>query len=622
MLNVKVVSQVNQRVADAIFATGCFLIATLVLMGLTTQCFADKVIMRGGRSVEGVITENNNILIKINVEGNLLTIPQSRVEKIILEKPEQNARDTLDQITAAMAQGDLHTARTLIEQMRMSELTDIAMNERLVELDDELTSLERRGGTAEERSAQAKRFYTRAMDAFDRTQNNEGYRYLLEALISDPEFEEAHERLEVYFAKPDTNLLLAGEYFYEVLWPDHLRSQSPVINRLPEIYAQVLEEFRVTNDVKLARLRGRILKSVYEALSQNPDWLISSSAQESHQFLNQSLEDQLGPIIEEDFACQRFKLAQEKLRAFARPEDSPYMAELFARAYLGRLRLDTAYQTLWIGAKQFPTATFLSEQASGVRLLQMAEKAEEAGNEDASIISQMQVYTNPQDFLPETHLASGRMLAERLVDDMQLKSIEGPSYEAGDIAAMVLVYREDYPEREKAEKILAQSLPVLPWQLRVQWYCGAEKMELGDQAIKAIETSLNDMTGLTFDENSHFWLDLEVHMTLSADRDRQVALAIATDRPEQTIEAQPPVSVRSLTFKLKAHHPALGTLWEQRWQPNDRTFVVLDDVGKFMKFIRGDMKTLCESVIQNIKRDWYVPSLQELIEREKQWRHQ
>mgnify|MGYP000950560161 CR=1 FL=1 len=157
-------------------------LALALLLGGFSVARADRIVTTNGQMIEGVIKDENAYYLRINVKGIIIPVPKERIKDVTKSSLEENVQMLLERATEAITRGDISTARTLVEQARTLNTNKTELVESLNKLDQEITDLESRGGTPEERRLRAQAFLDRAKEAYDLERSafleSKGYRVL------------------------------------------------------------------------------------------------------------------------------------------------------------------------------------------------------------------------------------------------------------------------------------------------------------------------------------------------------------------------------------------------------------------------------------------------------------
>ena len=327
--------------------------AALAFLSSGGQAYADKIITKDGQSFEGIIIEENPHYVKLDVQGTMIPVPRERIERIVTQTQEENLETLLSEATTALSRGEIADTRALLEQARVLTPQTPQLREQFEELDERVAEIERKGGTLEERRKRARRLLEEAQEAFDKIRTEEGNRLLILALKTDPSFERAHEQIEDYLEQPGPDLQLAAEYFTEIMWPDQLRPDSPVIELLPAVYADLAERFRTARDVYKIGHYAEQMRKIYKAFSENPNWLDYARRSEKR-LLKIPVNQLLANLVSQNVAEGEYAYALVKLKDWASPSDSVLLGQLYVRCYVGLRQFGKAEELLGRLKRMYP----------------------------------------------------------------------------------------------------------------------------------------------------------------------------------------------------------------------------------------------------------------------------
>lgn len=592
---------------------------------------ADRIVTKDGRTITGIVIEENFRHVTIDVRGKVLNVPRTRIGKVYKEDVQQNVKTMLDQATEALGRHDLMTARSLLDQTRLMDIEDQPLRDRLEEVEALATELERRGGTPEERRRNAESYFNRALEAFDKMKAREGNELLLEAVKSDQTYEPAQERLEEYFISDSNDLDMMGAYFYEAMWPDHLRLNSPVFERLPEIYDKAIGEFGRTTDVVRASYLARVVKSIFEGVAQHPEWIMNAAPGTAEKFQPSNYLPVMSDQTLNNIERKQYDLALGKAQTFARPVDSAETALLFSRIYAGLNDLEEAAGVLAIAASQFPESRTLRDAQSGLILLRTGRTAQNAGNQEAARFAYEEIYRDAGKYPYEIVARACASLAVEMDPQLETAEAQGPPWRAADVAALVMIYGATPERREQATEIFRKNLPLTAWRPVLEWEADGETITLDTVTHDQMRRSVTRSGNLKVDDRSPFQLEVTVKTGLSRPMARQLAIAVASGNPQQLISDNPPLKITSMKIEIKAIHPALGTLWSRTSRPDslpedvarrqgaapgsELSFLTLDRVEALRRFIEVDLPYFLAPMMSSMSSELHIPTGQEAQER-------
>ena len=532
---------------------------TLLLGGFSTV-HADRVVTTNGQTIEGVIKDENAYYLRINVKGIIIPIPKERIKEVAKNTLEENVQMLLERATEAISRGDISTARTLVEQARTLNTAKSALVENLNKLDQEITDLESRGGTPEERRLRAQSFLDRAKEAYDLIKNDEGNQLLIQALKSDPTYEPAHAKINDLLRQENPDLNLAAEYFAEVLWPDHLKMDSPVIPMLPAVYDHLTKMFEGSNDMQRSAHYAHLIQAFSEGFASHPSWKEKAPAAVREK-INKPVDTLLADLIRNNLAQGNFELAQAKLQGWTTPDKSVEIARLYIRAYIGSERFSDALKILDQIMKKFPDNLDLRPQYNALKLTIQGQQAQEIGDATTAISTFETVYASRENLVPELVEAVGRHLAVLRAPEMETAQANAPGWRAADVAALIMRYGQDVPQKRRAAEIMISAIQVVSWRLAIAASVNGSKITLPDEINQSAMKALGRPLAVRFDPQSpfviHFMIDFKVE-----GKGEEIAQTINSG---QTVTSTPPPSAMGFAFALVATHATLGQIYRVAW---------------------------------------------------------
>ena len=536
--------------------------AAILLLGLQSA-WADKIVTINGQTLEGVIREENEYVVNIDVRGIIIPVPRKRIKEVVKNTADENVRFLLDRALEALSRDDIMTARTLVEQARLLNSQDPTLQNNFIKLDEEITDLERRGGTPEERQRRAEALLARATEAYDRIKTEEGNRLLIQALKTEPTLEAAHRLMTDRLTKtgrPD--LLLAAEYFTQVMWPDHLRNDSPVIMMLPTIFTDLVQRFKDTEDIHNASQYWEMLNIISQAFEKNPLWK-NTQQEDVRALLDRPLLSLLSEQIEANIKNGYYDQALQKLKIWAQPQDSPQLAILFVRAQMGNGNLTDAEATVSAALTKYPDQPELVKTSNALNILTEAEKAGQGGKTDEAIADLNKIFAIRDTLVPEIVEMAGQRLASIRAAQIPAAATSTNAMEAADTAAVVMRYSEDQALRQQAAVILSRNLSTIPWKLELNVTANGQPLTAPPEIVQQIQAMLTQPLGVRFAAESPFVLAMQMDLHLNNPNGPAVLQEALQAGPTGPLKE--PIVMNGVQFSLVASHPSLGILYQDRW---------------------------------------------------------
>ena len=537
------------------------MLLTPVLAALLAPAQADRIITVNGQTLDGIIRDENAYYVEIDVRGVEIPVPRDRIQSVTRNTLDENARALLDRAFETLSRDEIPTARTLIEQARSLNSPTPRIQDDLAKLDAQITDLERRGGTAEDRRIRSETMLRRAQEQFDKIRNEEGNQLLIQALRIDPTYIEAQTLIEEKLStagRPD--YLLAAEYFVDVLWPDNVNPNSPVIPLLAPAYVDLANRFGQTLDVRRAQRYAELLTILGEAFEKNPAWTAGASA-EARALVAKPVVELLSAQIETNLTTGDYEFALDKMKGWANPTDSEALALLYARAYVGAGQYDSAASVLAQGAQAFPSNREFQPNTNALSLLRDGDNAAAAGRTDEAIASYEKIFANRSGLVQEITVKAGNTLSNLKFEQMNAAFGQEPRWRAADLAALVMVYSTNRAQRFRAAEVLNASVQTLSWKLRVTWYLNGVEIPLSDQQSSGTLATLGNALAVRFDDASPFVIDLAINATADPTKAPTAVQTLST--PGGVLPEA--LQVTRLDFKINAMHPILGPLLSKDW---------------------------------------------------------
>ncbi len=605
----------------------------LALVLLVPMGRADKITTNSGQSVRGIIVGENKLYVDIDTGGVLVPVPRERIKIISILSPENNARELIDRALEAMSRNDISMARTLTEQIRRMNSTNPVTQENIFKLDEQLSDIERNDGTKEERRSRARKLLRKAQVAYDRIRNKEGNQLLIQALKVDRFSEDGHQLIDARLASGGrADLLLAAEYFSEIMWPDNVRANSPVIELLPEIYLHMADLFEKTMAPRQAPQYAKILMIIAQAFQGHPEWMESGNLDKaSRQVIQAPVEMLLADRVRANLGAGDYQIALKKLANWAYPRNSVDVALLNARAQIGVLKYDEAQQTLEIATNEFANDVALIRQFNALKIVRAGLEAEQSGNEQFAIEQYETVYAKHEELLPELDKLVGKRLAALRSAEMEKEAAMRGGWKAADIASVVMRYAEDELQCRRAADILLKQIPFVPWAPSLSVLLNGQPIPLSETARQMILGVLSRPLAVRFDETSPFNIHLTMDLRVSDEHFQVLSQAIANN--PDTFVLEQPVHINGLKFHLVAGHPTLGNMVDEPWgaagvaQPIEQrrlaegetyeadypVFINMQSLDSFFKFIQQDLGFYISPDVVVLPGRLRIPLLQDIL---------
>ncbi len=539
----------------------------LPFLMFSSTTVADKVITKNGQILEGLIKSENSHYIDMDIQGTITRMPVDRVMKVIINTPEENVRSLLDRILEAIIREDIHTAQRLIEQARSIKINDVKLIENLNLLDGDITDLEHRGGSTEQRRIRAEALLSKAKRAFDRIRTEEGNELLIMALRIDPGYEEAHKKVNQLLsgpARPD--LLLAGEYFASALWINSAKNKrldSPVVALLPATYAELAERFNKTNNLAAAGRYAELIRIISDAFVNNPTWIDHARSNEERALFSEPVTGLLSRLVNDNLERGEYKNAYGKLRSWADPGESAESSELFIRALIGAEEYADAISLLEVAVNDFPQSIVVKPRLDALKLLLEGDAALQDGQVTKAVDLYDQVYAMREVLLPEIEVAVGQRISGVRASVINKSGPSRPRWLKADVAAMIARYSPKSQDRRYAAKVFSESIPSSSWKLDVIWQINGTPLAIPDEISAGVKPVLGRPLHTRFNSRSPFHLTALIDMQTTqeeADLFKQFLLT-----PKET-NLRRGIKITAFKFNITAGHPALGRMMDKSWE--------------------------------------------------------
>ncbi len=537
------------------------LLAALLLALPVVPASADTILFENGQALQGIIQDQNDYYVNINVRGTRMPVPRTRIREVRVNTLEENLQALLNQADEAIQREDISVARALMEQARGLKADSSSLAQRFGEIDTLLTDLERRGGTPAERMRRAQQLLEQATRAYDRIRMEEGNELLIQALRTDPTYQPAHvtiNRLLTENNRPD--LMLAATYFSEVMWPDNVQADSPVIGLLPEVYAELAARFGETTDMARADQYYELMNLLAQAFILHPEWKQTVTDEALRQQIDRPVAELLTDMVRENLTRREYDLALEKLAIFSQP-GNPETDPLAARAYVGLGQLDKALEVVERSQQSGSQSANSQAQVNAIRRLMEAEAALKQGETEQATRQLEEVFYGTEQLLPEVNEAVGRRLAELKVKTLETAE-EPAAWLKAEVNALNIRFGFDPTRQMSAPAELKNNLATAPWRLEPTWMVNGRAINVPATLNDALRTSLAAPLGVQFDPASPFVLTLGIDLGMSEADGQKFVQAIESNNPA---DFDAPVAISGITLTAEASYPALGRLMTQTW---------------------------------------------------------
>jgi len=524
----------------------------------------DKIVTVNGQTLEGVIKDENAFNVRIDVRGVIVPVPRERIKTIARSTVDENVRACLDRAQETLSRNDISTARTLVNQARTLNTRDAALIDNINRLDKDITDQAKRGGTAEERRLTAEETLRRANDAFDKIKIDEGNELLIQALVTDPTYETAHQKINelIKTGSRKDQLMLAAEYFNQVLYPDHLRLDSPVIALLPAVYANLIELFENSADTLKAKHYADLLKNLAQAFATHSTWK-AGAGQEVRAMLDKPLDTLLAEKIQHNLESGNYETALQKLQGWTAADTSPEILKLYTRAYIGTSQFRDARKVIEQSMDKFSDVPELRPQFNALNLVVQAADAEKTGDKAGAIATFEKVFESRANLLPEMGEVIGQRLARLRAPEMEKAVGKEPAWLAADIAALIMRYGQDLNVKKQAANTMIDTQRFITWRLDLSWSIQGKKVHLPDEVGQTAMGALSRPLALGFDPQSPFVITLNIDCKSPIKTDEMV------DTLNNGAMLAKSIPVTDMMINLEAIHPTLGSLFKEGWNASE-----------------------------------------------------
>jgi tetratricopeptide (TPR) repeat protein len=582
---------------------------------------ADHITTIDGQTLEGIIRDENRFNVTLDVRGILMPIPRERIKEITKASLDDNVRSLLDRALEARSRDDLNTARTLIEQARALNSRNPTLIDNLRQQDKELTDLEKRGGTPEARRARAAVLLQRANDAYDKVRIDEGNTLLLQALKTDPTYDDAQKRIiDLLTTSKNVDTEMAAEYFAEAFWPDHVTPDNPVIKLLPEIYSDLANRFDLGTDIPKAQRYAELLKIIHDAFQQQSQWTANADAA-TKAMIEKPLDQLLAEMVARNLQRGNAEFALQKLQGWADPTASPGMALLFVRAHVGAGNFEQAADVLQKAVDAFPSDSTLQPHLNALKLMVEAQTAQKLGNTELAQANYEKVFAARGSLSAEIGEVVGRNLADIKYQQLAAMQPGGPpptGFTTADISAQVLQFSTERNRQRKAAEVLASALPRIPWRMDLSMNINNTALTLAPELKGKAEAALSKPLNVLFDDQSPFVIKMNVKFLVQESSATQVVQAVTPGGAGLAA----PMKVGALNFTVTATHPSLGTLIKQSWtetavpeavRARHEGVAVLQNMDSIDAFVGQDLADYLIARMGLLNSRIQIPKIQELL---------
>lgn len=533
-------------------------LALLLLAGASAG-WADKILTNSGQTLEGVIRDENPYNVKLDVRGSIVAVPRDRIKSIVRFKAEENVQMLMEHAMESLSRSDATQAHAYIDQARTMTITDPAILDDIDKLTRQIQEMEIRGGSLAERQLRAQSLLQRAKEAYNLIRNEEGNTLLLQALQTDPDSEEAHTKINELLSKSSPDLLLAADYFVKVMWPDHIRADSPAIKLLPKVYVHLASLYADSIDPVRASHYAQLMKKFSEAFAAHPAWK-ETTDEKIKAALDQPVETLVAGMISASVDKKNYDLALKKMQGLMDPTSSMEIGTLYVRALVGAGKYTDAITALDKVKTKFPSETSLPTQLNALRMLDEGLKM---SDQKAAIPNFETIYGTRQNLVPEIGEMVGHTLARLKGPDMDPALASRNPARAADIAAIVMQFGDDPAMRRHAAQIIVQNLQNLPWRMELVWKINGAPLPVPESITQLASEKLAQPLMVRFDQASPFTIRLTIDAATAGDAG-EIVQALSSG-----LSVSKPAIITDFGFTLEATQQSLGTFYRSTWRAAD-----------------------------------------------------
>lgn len=576
-------------------------LAALGVFCLALAARADRIYYQNGKVIEGLVQEEFPTRVKFLFQGRSIVIPRDRIAKIEVESGGNDVASLIARATDALAAGEAEQAKALLQKAVEVDGQNGPHLDELRQLDEKIRKGVTQSGGARGR-AQAQELLGQAVQYFDRIQNQKGRELLLQALEADPTFDAAHDEMARYMRNNRPPLSEVTAYFCDQVDPDRIKPDHPVIALLPQVYEEVVRDYRTaTTPEGIARNTARLNK-ISAAFDKNPTWAQGATQAQSGLIAKKSH----GIIVDQisaDLQGRVYQRAMDRLLAWERADANIEVATLYVRAWIGLGQMEPATQMLETAKGLDPSNSTIEKQINALTLYH-AVQAEIANNnhkEARGVLARL--YSVKQDLLPEIY---DRVVQSKVgydVSDMQALEPTDPTG-AANLAIAIHDYTSDPAMSARAAQTFARVAPLIQYQLKVGWIADGQNVPLHKESAEKLAAALAEKFSLAFKDDSPFVLTLNVHTTSVNNSGAMLVAATTKPDPFGQDYVDPDDRVKGLKLEIQVAHPQAPNLFSstltaaglapgQTLGAVDKTlgniFFTINALSAFDVFIQTDM---------------------------------
>lgn len=584
------------------------LIMTLLAMPLA-RVAADKVYLKDGKFLDGIVEQEFPTRIKFNFQGRGMFIERSRIDRIEKSDNSKNADMLLLKAEDALAAGGGNEAMGILSEVSKIENLTPEQKSLLDELTPKAAKMAEMG-TPEERKAKAAILVKEAAEHFDKIETREAIEALFNAFELDPTSPEAHAEMSRLFDTPSPDLNLAASYFGRYVDAETLDGEHKVIPLLPRVFETEAVRMQEATDPKEIEEHIRCLQKLNAAFEVRPAWVLKAT--ESQKALIEKGSFGIVTLkVDQALEKENYPEALIRLQALGGEKDRPELTNLYTSVYMGLGEFEKARSLLEFSKGQSADPASVDRVLNALNIYTTAMDAQ-AREEHKEARQAFDLLFEQQAEIPREILS---LVAKAKVgyDITLLESREAEEnyIEAANVAVLINSYSRDKNALQLASDVFSRVAPHLTFNLKVTWIVDDVEIPLAPEWPDIVKEDLTARFEIHFDEASPFLLDVRIiQKTYNGAGPKMLE---ATNNPDAyTVDyLTEDTSITKMTLEFIVSHPVNPELsklthevsglsaatiqkretagYDLRHQKNKIVYVDIENLGAFGSFLSEEL---------------------------------
>jgi len=481
----------------------------LVLLALPlTKVVADKVYLKDGKSLDGIVEAEYPTRIKFNFQGRGMFIERSRIDRIEKSDNSKNADMLIIKAEDALAAGNGNEAvGILIELGKIENLTP-EQKAAVDEMTPRAASMAEMG-TPEERREKSLVLVKQAAEHFDKIETREAIEALFKALELDPTSPEGHAEMSRLFDTPSPDLNLAASYFGKYVDAEKLDGEHKVIPLLPKVFEAEAVRMQEATDPAAIESHIRCLQKLNAAFEVRPAWVLPATEAQKALIAKGSF----GIVtlkVDQALEKENYPEALIRLQALGGEKDRPELTNLYTSVYMGLGEFDKARALLEFSKTQAADPASVDRVLNALNIYTTAMDAQ-AREEHKEARQAFDLLFEQQAEIPREILS---LVAKAKVgyDITLLESREAEEnyQEAANVAVLINSYSRDKNALQLASDVFSRVAPHLTFKPVVTWIVDEVEIPLSPEWTDIVKNDLTNRFEIHFDDASSFALNVRI----------------------------------------------------------------------------------------------------------------